>query len=188
MGESPNVLIETEQPRGKRIPPVRASQPTLGIGERRGPHILPKRVSEPNANENGDPDGDGSSHGHGGSSHGNSGSNGGGGSPNNGNPQRKRYSQRRGGGSNGDGESNGIGDPPDRRKELPEQIGIQMEEMEVLTLMIVGIGMILHPHQTPHYPEEEGIEDPNMCPGGSCLRFHGLFRQFHVNALQMHCV
>ena len=118
LGESSNVLIETEQPREKGIPPVRASQPTLGIG-----HILLKRVSEPNANENGDPDGDGSFHGHGGSSHGNSGSNGGGGSPDNGNPQRKGYSQRRGGGSNGDGESNGNGDPPDRRKEPPRGNG-----------------------------------------------------------------
>ena len=36
-----------------------------------------------------------------------------------------------------------------------------MEEMEVLTLMIVGMGMILHPHQTPHC-QEEGIGDPNM--------------------------
>ena len=32
-GVSSNVLNETEQPKEKRIPPVRASQPTLGIGE-----------------------------------------------------------------------------------------------------------------------------------------------------------
>ena len=37
-----------------------------------------------------------------------------------------------------------------------------MEEMEFLTLIIVGMGMILHPHQTPHYPEEESIGDPNI--------------------------
>ena len=157
LGVSSNVLIETEQPREKEIPPVRASQPTLGIAERRGPHIPPKRVSGLNANGNGDPDGNGSSHGHGSGSHGNSGSNGNGNSPNNGNPQRKGYSQRRGGGSNGDGESNGNEDPPDRRKERPGGKGIWMEEIEVLTLMIVGLGMILHPHQIPHYPEEESI-------------------------------
>ena len=34
LGVSSNVLIETEQPKGKRIPPVRASQPTLGIGKK----------------------------------------------------------------------------------------------------------------------------------------------------------
>ena len=45
---------------------------------------------------------------------------------------------------------------------LLERIEIQMEKMEVLTLMIVGMGMILHPHQTSHCPEEEDIEDPNM--------------------------
>ena len=28
-----NILIETEQPKERRIPPVRARQPTLGIGE-----------------------------------------------------------------------------------------------------------------------------------------------------------
>ena len=36
LGVSSNVLIETEQPKEKRIPPVRASQPTLGIGEKKG--------------------------------------------------------------------------------------------------------------------------------------------------------
>ena len=37
-----------------------------------------------------------------------------------------------------------------------------MEEMEVLILMIVGMKMILHLHQTPHCPEEEDIEGPNV--------------------------
>ena len=37
-----------------------------------------------------------------------------------------------------------------------------MGEMEVLTLMIVGMGMIPDPHRTPHCPEEEGIEGPDM--------------------------
>ena len=131
-------LVETEQPREKGIPQERASQPKLGIGERRGPHIPPKRVSGPNANGNRDPDRNGSSHGHGNSSHSNSGSNGDRNSPINGNPQRKGYSQRRGGGSNGDRESNGNGGPPDRRGGPPKGMGIQMEKMEVLTLMIVG--------------------------------------------------
>ena len=63
LGVSSNVLIETQQPKEKRIPPVRASQPTLGIGERKRPNIPPKRVSGPNADGNGDPDGNGSSHG-----------------------------------------------------------------------------------------------------------------------------
>ena len=116
LGVSSNVLIETKQPKEKRIPLVRASQPTLGIGERKGPHIPPKRVSGPNANGNEDPDGNGSSNGHRSSPHGNSGTDGNGNSPINGNSQRERYTQRGEGGSNGNGESNGNGGPPDRRK------------------------------------------------------------------------
>ena len=46
LGVSSNVLIETEQPRKKKIPPERASQPTLGMGERRGPHIPPRMVEK----------------------------------------------------------------------------------------------------------------------------------------------
>ena len=34
--------------------------------------------------------------------------------------------------------------------------------MGVQTLMIVGMEMVLHLHQTPHCPEEEGIEGPDM--------------------------
>ena len=56
----------------------------------------------------------------------------------------------------------GVGTPQIEEEDLPEKMEIQIEEMEVLTLMIVGKGMILHPHQTPHCPEEEGIGDPNM--------------------------
>ena len=56
----------------------------------------------------------------------------------------------------------GMGVPQIEEEDLPNEMGIQMEEMEVLTLIIVGMGMILHPHQTPHCPEEEGIGDPNM--------------------------
>ena len=56
----------------------------------------------------------------------------------------------------------GMGVPQIEEEDLPEKMGIQMGEMEVLTLMIVGMRMILHPHQTPHCPEEEGIGDPNM--------------------------
>ena len=96
LGVSSNVLIETEQPKEKRIPPVRASQPALGIGGRKRPNIPPKRVGGPNADGIGDPDGNGSSHGHGSSSHGNDGSNGNGNSPINGNPQRGRICPKRG--------------------------------------------------------------------------------------------
>ena len=45
---------------------------------------------------------------------------------------------------------------------LLEKMEIQMEEMEVLTLMIVGMGMILHPQQILLLPEGEGIRSPNM--------------------------
>ena len=117
LGVSSNALIETEQLKEKRIPPVRASQPTLGIGERKRPNIPPKRVSGPNANGNGDPGGNGSFHGHGSNSHGNSGSNGNGNSPISGNPQGEGYSQRV------DGESNGNGGPPDRRRGPPRENG-----------------------------------------------------------------
>ena len=47
-------------------------------------------------------------------------------------------------------------------EDLLERIEIQMEEVEVLTLMTVGMGMILHPHQLPSCPGEEDIEDLNM--------------------------
>ena len=109
-----NVLVETEQPKEKRIPPVRASQPTFGIGERKRPNIPPRRVGGPNGNGSGDPDGNGSSHGHGSSSHGSRGSDVNGNSPMNGNPQEEGNSQEGGGGSNGDEGSNGSGDPPPR--------------------------------------------------------------------------
>ena len=60
------------------------------------------------------------------------------------------------------GDPMGMEIPQIEEGDLPEKMGIQMEEMEVLTLMIVGMGMTLHPHQTPHCPEEEGIRDPDM--------------------------
>ena len=140
---------------------MRASQPTLEIGERKRPNIPPRRVGRPNGKGNRDPDGNGSSHGHGSGSHGNSGSDGNGNSPMNGNSQRKRYSQGGRGGSNVMGDLMGMGIPQIEEEDLPEKMGIQMEEMEVLTLIIVRMGMILHPHQIPHSPEE-GIGDPNM--------------------------
>ena len=52
--------------------------------------------------------------------------------------------------------------PQIEKEDLPENMGIQMEQMEVLTLMIVVMGMILHPQQVPHCPEEKSIGDPNM--------------------------
>ena len=57
------------------------------------------------------------------------------------------------------GNAMGMGVLQIEEEDFPEEMGIQMEEMEVLTLMIVGMGMMLHPHQTPYYPEEEGIGD-----------------------------
>ena len=48
------------------------------------------------------------------------------------------------------------------QEDLLERVEIQMEEMEVLTLMTVGMEMILHPQQIPLLPEGEGIENPNM--------------------------
>ena len=116
-----NVLVETEQPKKRRMPPVRASQPTLGIGERKRPNIPPRRVGRPNCNGSGDPDGNGSSHGHGSSSPENRGSDCNRNSPMNGNPQEERNSQGGGGGSNDDRASNGSGDPPDRRRGPPRE-------------------------------------------------------------------
>ena len=47
-------------------------------------------------------------------------------------------------------------------EDLLEKMGIQVEEMEVLTLMIVGMEMILHPRQILLLLEGEGIGSPNM--------------------------
>ena len=102
---NPNILAETEQPKEKSVHPVKASQPTLGIGGRERPNIPPRGVSRPNGNGNGDPGGNGSSHGKGSSSHENGGPNG------NGNPPGERNSQGGGGGSSGDGGSSGRGPP-----------------------------------------------------------------------------
>ena len=57
-----------------------------------------------------------------------------------------------------------IRDPPQIREEedLLEGMEIQMEEMEVLTLMTVGMEMILHPQQILPLPKEEGIGSPSM--------------------------
>ena len=47
-------------------------------------------------------------------------------------------------------------------EDLLKGMEIQMEEMEVLTLMTVGMEMILHPQQILLLLEEEGIENPSM--------------------------
>ena len=130
-------------------------------------------MSEPNGNGSGDPDGNGSSHGHGSSLHGNRGSDGNGNSPVNGNQQEGKNPQEGGGGLNGDRGSNENGDPQIEEQDLPEKMGTHMDGMEVLTLMIVGMGMILHPHQTPHCPGREGIGDPNMFMYCKGLQGHG---------------
>ena len=46
---------------------------------------------------------------------------------------------------------------------LLEKMEIQMEVTEVLTLMIVGMGMILHPQQILLLLEGEGIGGPCLC-------------------------
>ena len=91
---NPNVLVGTEQPKEKKIPPVKASQPTLGIGGSERPNIPPRRAGRPSGNGNGDPDGNRNSYGHDSSSHGNGGLNGNGNSPVNGNPQEERLPGR----------------------------------------------------------------------------------------------
>ena len=50
----------------------------------------------------------------------------------------------------------------EEEEDLLERMEIQMEEMEVLTLMTVGMEMILHPQQILLLPEGEGIENPNI--------------------------
>ena len=59
------------------------------------------------------------------------------------------------------GDPVGVGTPQIEEEDLPERMGIQMKEMGVQTL-IVGMEMVLHPHQTPHCLEEEGMEGPDM--------------------------
>ena len=45
-------------------------------------------------------------------------------------------------------------------EDLLERMEIQREEMEVLTLMIVGMGMILHSHQDSTLPRRRGHRKP----------------------------
>ena len=59
----------------------------------------------------------------------------------------------------------GMETPPPQigeEEDLLEAMEIQMEEMEVLTLMTVGMEMIFHPQQILLLLEGEGIENPNM--------------------------
>ena len=51
-----------------------------------------------------------------------------------------------------------MGIPQVEEEDLSEKMGIQMEEMEVLTLMIVEMGMILHPHQIPDCMKKKAKE------------------------------
>ena len=67
------------------------------------------------------------------------------------------------GASDKNGDPHDHGNGPDRRGgDLLEEMEIQVEEMEVLTLMIVGMEMILHPQQTLLLLEGEGTGSPNM--------------------------
>ena len=102
-------------------------QPMLGMSGEERSNIPPKRMGRSNDNNNGASDKNGDPHDH---------SN----SPNeNGGPGENR-------------------DPPDRRGGRPPRgNGNHVEEMEVLTLMIVGMEMILHPQQILLLLEGEGI-------------------------------
>ena len=58
----------------------------------------------------------------------------------------------------------GIGDPRTKGEALPEEIIVRQEEgeMTILTLVMMGAGMILLP-QTPLPQEKENIKVLNMC-------------------------
>ena len=123
-------MIGAGQPVEKKIPLGRMSQPMLGMSKEERPSILPKRMGRPNGNDNGTSGRNGDSHDHGNSLN------------ENGGPGEK-------------------GDPPDRRGGGPSRENGNPDgfQIEVLTLMIMGMGMILH---SAHCPEGEGIENPNM--------------------------
>ena len=48
-------MVNAEQPKEKKIPPVRASQPMLRMSERERSNILPRRMGGPSGSGNGDP-------------------------------------------------------------------------------------------------------------------------------------
>ena len=73
-----------------------------------------------------------------------------------------------------------------------ERMEIQMEEMEVLTLITVGMEMILHPQQILLLPEGEGIENPNMFMyykglWGHWARKGNLDKQEEMAEMDKHC-
>ena len=117
----------------KKIPPGEISQPILRMSREERSNIPPERMGRPNGNDNGASDKNGDSHDHIAIA------------------QMKME------------ELVGIEIPQTGEEEgLLEKMEIQMEEMEVLTLMIVGMGMILHPQQVLLLPEGESIGSPNM--------------------------
>ena len=128
----PGVVVSAGQPVEKKISPEGMSQQMLGISKKERPNIPPKRMGGPSGGDNGA-------------------------SGRNGTPMTMAIAQMRMEDLVGM-ETLQTGEGED----LLEKMEIQMEEMEVLTLMIMGMGMILHSHQTPHHPEGEGIESPNM--------------------------
>ena len=71
-------------------------------------------------------------------------------------------------------------------EDLLEKMGIQMEEMEVLTLMTVGTEMILHPQQILLLLEEEGIENPSMFMYCKGLK-DNLDKQEEMAEMDKHC-
>ena len=81
------------------------------------------------------------------------------------------------------------------KEDLLEKMEIQMEEMEVLSLMTVGMEMILHPQQILTLLQEEGIENPNMFMYYKGLQAHqarkgnmdNLDKQEEMPEMDKHC-
>ena len=126
------VVVGVWQSVEKKIPLGEIRQSMLRVSRRERPNIPPEGMGRSNGDDNGTSNGNGDSHDH-------------------------------------DNSPNGIKDlvgvetlQIGEEEDLLEKMEIQMEEMEFLTLMIVGMGMILHPQQILLLPEGEGIENLNM--------------------------
>ena len=89
----PGVVVNAEQPKEKKIPPVRASQPMLRMGEEERSNIPPRRMGGPSGSGNVDPGRNGGSYGHGKSLHRRRERERDGNSPMKGNPQEERNPQ-----------------------------------------------------------------------------------------------
>ena len=150
----------------KKIPPGGMSQPMLGMSKDKKPNIPPKRMGRPNGGDNGT-------------------------SGRNGTSMTMAIAQMRMADLVGM-EILQIGEEED----LQERMEIQIEEMEVLTLMTVGMEMTPHPQQILLLPEEEGIENPNMFMCCKGLQGHqarkgnldNLDRQEEMAEMDKHCL